>query len=93
MSARTVGHAHRALHKALADATRYEVLTRNPVSSVPPPKVESPEMKILTADEIKAVLTAIAETAIYPQVVVLLSTGCAAANLQVYAGAIATSRP
>ena len=75
LSARTVGHAHRVLHKALADATRYELLTRNPASSVPPPKVTSSEMAILSADEVKTVLAAIAETSIYAQVVVLLSTG------------------
>ena len=75
LSARTVGHAHRALHKALSDATKYELLTRNPASSVSPPKVASSEMAILTAGEVKLVLAALAETSIYPQVVILLSTG------------------
>jgi integrase len=75
LTARTVGHAHRVLHKALADAARYELLTRNPASLVSPPRVTDAEMQILSADQVKAVLAAIRETPIFPQVVVLLSTG------------------
>ena len=45
LSARTVGHAHRVLHKALADATRHELLTRNVASLVSPPKVTDDEIE------------------------------------------------
>ena len=53
LSARTVGHAHRVLHKALADAVRHELITRNPASVVSPPKVTASEVAILTADSIR----------------------------------------
>ena len=75
LTARTVGHAHRVLHKALADATKYELLMRNPASLVSPPKVTGDEMQILSADQVKAVLAAMRTSIIFPQVVVLLSTG------------------
>jgi integrase len=75
LTARTVGHAHRVLHKALADAARYELLVRNPAALVSPPKVAGEEMEILSADQVKAVLAAMRSTVIFPQVVVLLSTG------------------
>jgi integrase len=75
LSARTVGHAHRVLHKALADAVRHELLTRNPAAVVSPPKVTADEIEILSADQVKAALTAMRATSIYPQIVVLLSTG------------------
>ncbi len=75
LSARTVGHAHRVLHKALADAVRHELLTRNPASSTSPPKVAAEEMAILSADEVKTVMTAMRTTTIYPQIALLLSTG------------------
>jgi integrase len=75
LMARTVGHAHRVLHKALADATKYELLMRNPASLVSPPKVTGDEMQILSADQVKAVLAAMRTSIIFPQVVVLLSTG------------------
>jgi integrase len=75
LSARTIGHAHRVLHKALADAVRHELVTRNPASVVSPPKVMAGEVAILNAGQVKAVLAAMRDTVIYPQVVVLLSTG------------------
>jgi integrase len=75
LSARTIGHAHRVLHKALADAVRHELITRNPASVVSPPKVTAGEVAILDADQVKAVLGAMRNTVIYPQIVVLLSTG------------------
>jgi len=75
LSARTIGHAHRVLHKALADAVRHELVTRNPASVVSPPKVMTGEVAILNAGQVKAVLAAMRDTVIYPQVVVLLSTG------------------
>lgn len=75
LSARTVGHAHRVLHKALTDAVRYELLTRNPAAIVSPPKVTAPEIEILSADQVKAVLVAMRATPIYPHVVLLLGSG------------------
>jgi integrase len=75
LSARTVGHAHRVLHKALADAARHELLTRNPASVVSPPKVTASEIETLDADQVQAVLAAMRSTVIYPQIVMLLSTG------------------
>jgi integrase len=75
LMARTVGHAHRVLHKALADAARYELLTRNPAALVSPPKVTGAAIDILSAEQVKAVVAAMRDTSIYPQIVVLLSTG------------------
>jgi integrase len=75
LSARTVGHAHRVLHKALADAVRLELLLRNAASAAPPPKVEETEVQILTADQVQAALNALRTTSIYPQIIVLLTTG------------------
>jgi integrase len=75
LSSRTIGHAHRVLHKALADALRHELIVRNPASVVSPPKVTASEVAILTADQVQAALAAMRDTVIYPQIVVLLSTG------------------
>jgi integrase len=75
LSSRTIGHAHRVLHKALADALRHELIMRNPASVVSPPKVTAGELAILNADQVKAVLAGMRDTVIYPQIVVLLSTG------------------
>ena len=75
LSARTVGHAHRVFRKALADACRRELLTRNPASLVQPPKFDTEEMKILSAEQVRGVLSGLKDTSIFGPVVLLLSTG------------------
>ena len=56
LSARTVGHAHRVLHRALERAMRLEIVGRNAAHPVPPPKVEAAEVTVLTAYQIADVL-------------------------------------
>ena len=48
---------------------------RNAAAVAPPPKVEETEVQILAADQVQATLNALRTTSIYPQVVVLLTTG------------------
>jgi site-specific recombinase XerC len=45
LSARTVGHIHRVLKQALAQAVRWGMLIRNPADAVDPPKVERSVMR------------------------------------------------
>src|SRR5215470_13427003 len=52
LSARTVGHAHRLLRRALQRAVKSEVLARNMASVKSPPKVAEHEVVILTADQV-----------------------------------------
>ena len=52
LSARTVGHAHRVLHRALARAAATELVPRNVVGIVKPPKVEDAEIESLRSDQI-----------------------------------------
>jgi integrase len=52
LAARTVGHAHRVLHRALARAVETETLSRNVAAIISPPKVESTEIEILDAAQI-----------------------------------------
>jgi integrase len=75
LAPRTVGHAHRVLHKALADAVSRELLSRNPASLISPPKLNSEEVEILSNDNVKNVLDALRDEGIYPHIVILLSTG------------------
>jgi integrase len=75
LSARTVSHAHCLLHHALERALRGEIITRNVAHAVRPPRVEAHEVRSLKADEITAVLTALADHPLYPLVVVALSSG------------------
>jgi hypothetical protein len=74
LSARTVGHAHRVLHRALERAVENETLMRNVASVIAPPKVEEQEVEILNAQEIATVLTKLDGHALYPIVAVDLAS-------------------
>ena len=75
LSARTVGHAHRVLHRALARAAAIELVARNVASLVKPPKVTETEIESLKANEIEAVLMALKDHPLEPIAVLALSTG------------------
>ena len=72
---RTVGHAHRVLHAALARAARAQVVFRNVASIIKPPKVEDEEVVILAADQIGAALETLKGHEFYPIVLTALGTG------------------
>jgi integrase len=75
LSARTVSHAHRVLHKALQLAVDAETLYRNVAGRIPPPKVEAEELEILTPEEISDLLAKLDGHALYPIAAMSLATG------------------
>jgi integrase len=75
LSARTVGHAHRVLHRALERAMRLEIISRNVAHAVPPPKVEAAEVAILSAAQMADVLARLAGHTLHPIVALALGTG------------------
>ena len=75
LSARTVGHAHRVLHRALERAVTAEAVSRNVAHAIEPPKVEAEEVEALATGQMAAVLSKLAGNALYVIVTVALSTG------------------
>lgn len=75
LSARTVGHAHRVLHRGLELALRAELVVRNVASVVGPPKVEDTETVALKADQVNAVLEALRGHWLEPIAVLALTSG------------------
>ena len=75
LSPRTAQRAHRVLHRALADATRWNLLNANPCSSVRAPKVPRKEMEVWSTAEAARFLTATADDRQYALWVVSLHTG------------------
>jgi integrase len=75
LSPRTVGHAHRVLHRAFELALQLEQVSRNPVHAVPAPKVERVEPEILAAEDLAAMLEALDGHQLHPIVSVALATG------------------
>lgn len=56
LAARTVGHVHRLLSRALGHAATWGLIQQNPATAVHPPRVASKEIEIASETEIKAVL-------------------------------------
>jgi integrase len=75
LSARTVGHAHRVLHRSLKLAVAREKVARNVASAISPPKVEDVEVKSLKADQVARVLEALKGHWLEPIGVLALTTG------------------
>ena len=75
LSAQSIRHAHRVLHKALCDAVDREILIRNPASRISPPKSEAGEVAILSSDQVTTVIDALRGTEIFPHVMILISSG------------------
>jgi integrase len=75
LSARTVGHAHRVLHRGLERALALELVARNVAHAVRPPKVADAEIVSLTAEQIVDVLARLDGHALHPIAALALGTG------------------
>jgi integrase len=75
LSARTVGHVHRVLHKALVVAAEWELITQNPADVAKPPPAAAAEIEILTEDQVRDVLRSLHGRSIYPIVALALGSG------------------
>jgi len=75
LAARTVGHAHRLLHRVFGHAVQWDVIANNPVASAQPPRVERAKIEILEPEQIKPVLDALLGRPLYPVAVIGLATG------------------
>jgi integrase len=75
LSARTVGQAHRILHRAYERALRLEMVSRNPAHVVRPPKPEAAEVEILQPQQVSQVMAALSGHPLYPIVSLALGTG------------------
>jgi integrase len=65
LSPRTVHHMHTILKASLAQAVKWNLLTRNPCDAVDPPKVERAKMTIYDMSQTVAVLDALRPTRMY----------------------------
>jgi integrase len=75
VSPRTVGHAHRVLHRALERGLGLEIVARNVAHAIKPAKLDDVEIASLTADQISDVLGGLDGHALHPIVALALGTG------------------
>jgi integrase len=84
VSRRTIGHAHRVLSKALADAARFDLVTKN-VAKVQglPAKVDDDkdEVSIVDADRLDTLLKKLVGRSMQPKAITALFTGVRRAEL------------
>ena len=75
LAVRSVQLSHRVLHRALADAVRWNLIAINPASGVRVPKGERKEMKVWTAEDAKRFLDALADDRLVALWTLALHTG------------------
>jgi integrase len=75
LSARSVGHVHRVLHRSLGHAATWGIVSQNVASLVAPPPVPDNEIEILTEEQIGAILRHLEGRTLRPIVSFLLGTG------------------
>jgi integrase len=73
IAARTVGHAHRVLSKALADAAKNDLVARNVAKAKPAPKVTDDEMVIV--QDVPGLVDKLRGSRLYAPAMVALFTG------------------
>jgi integrase len=75
LAPRTVGHAHRVLHSALARAAKLELVSRNVAAVLAPPAVVQQETESLTDAQIADTLAKLQGHVLYSIAVTALGTG------------------
>jgi len=78
LAARTVGHVHRVLHRALGHAAQWAVIAQNIADNVSPPPVETTEVQILQSEDVQGLLERLRDRRgrlLYTIAVVMLGTG------------------
>ena len=75
LSAATVGHAHRVLHRTLARAVKDELIARNVAAIIKPPKPAEREIETLAADQLAALLNSLDRHELEPIAVTALGSG------------------
>ena len=75
LSAKSVIYIHRVLRKALSQAVKLQILSKNAADFVDTPKKKTYQAKILNEDEIQLLLNAFRGTNIFIPVVLAISTG------------------
>lgn len=76
ISNRTIGHAHRVLSKALREAARFDLVTKNVAATERPPKVDDEEeVTIIEEHRLGDLLKGLAGRTMYAKAVTALFTG------------------
>ena len=75
LSARSIHHTHRCLHRAFVQAVRWGLLSRNPCDGVTAPKAARAEMRVLTPEQVNTFLAATREHPAHALYALAVTTG------------------
>lgn len=75
LSPATVRYAHAIMRKALGDAVRWNLLTRNAADAADPPRQTRTQIRTWSARELRAFLKAVEEDRLYAAYVIAATTG------------------
>lgn len=75
LSARSVGHVHRVLHRAFGHAAQWGIIQQNVVSLVSPPPVPHGEIEIMSPEQVQTVLRKLRGRSIYMIATLAFATG------------------
>lgn len=75
LSPQTVLHFHRLLHRALGQAVKWQLLVRNPIDAVEPPRPERKKMSVLDSVGTAQLLAKLNGTRLYAPVLIAVTTG------------------
>ena len=75
LSAQTVLHHHRVLHRALQQAVKWQLLSRNPVDAVELPRPKPKEMRVIDEAQSAWLIEAAAGTRLHVPILLAICTG------------------
>ena len=75
LSPQSVLHIHRILKEAMGQAVKWQLIARNPVDAVDPPRVPKTEMMFLKQDQVTQLLAQVRDSLIYIPVLLAVTTG------------------
>ena len=75
LSARSVHHTHRVLHRAFVQAVRWNLIVRNPCDGAQGPRATRSEMKVWTPEQADAFLIATRKHPVHALYMLALTTG------------------
>ena len=81
LSARSIGHTHRVLHRALGQAVKWNILARNPCDGTTVPRPQRAEMKVLTPEQVRAFLAAMVDHPAHALYTLAVTSGMRAGEL------------
>jgi integrase len=75
LAARTVGHVHRLLRRALGHAVQWGLIVQNPTAVLHPPRVAQKEIEVIREEEIARVLETLCGRPLHAVAILALATG------------------